>query len=253
MKMNDNTILISGGGSGIGRALAEMFHAKGNHVIIAGRRKEKLDEVAKANKGMDAIQLDITNSNSIDALVNEVKNKYPELNVVILNAGIMKPEVVGENDVPTAKDIIATNLTGQIELNSKLLPVIKNNKNSVIVTVSSGLAFLPRADFPTYCATKAAIHSYTQSLRTQLSADDIQVIELEPPYVQTELTSPEQATDPRALPLADFISEVTNLLESDDAIREVQVERVKFQRTAEASGEYEARYKEFNARFGIEA
>jgi uncharacterized oxidoreductase len=123
----------------------------------------------------------------------------------------------------------------------------------MIMTVSSGLAFLPRADFPTYCATKAAIHSYTQSLRTQLKLHNIQVIELEPPYVQTELVSVEQASDPRALPLKDFINELTAQLESDDDIREIQVERVKFQRAAESSGEYDVRYKEFNKRFGIEA
>ena len=121
------------------------------------------------------------------------------------------------------------------------------------MTVSSGLAFLPRADFPTYCATKAAIHSHTQSLRTQLKQYNIQVIELEPPYVQTELVSIEQASDPRALPLNDFINELTAQLENDDEISEIQVERVKFQRTAESSGEYDVRYKEFNKRFGIEA
>ena len=251
MKTTNNTIFISGGGSGIGRALAEMFHYKGNQVIIAGRNTDKLDDVTRSNEGMQSIQLDITDSQSVDAAVAKIQSDYPALNVVILNAGIMQAEIVGDGDVTTAKDTIATNLTGQIELNSKLLPIIKANENSVIMTVSSGLAFLPRADYPTYCATKAAIHSYTQSLRTQLIPAKIQVIELEPPYVQTELASSEQASDPRALPLADFISQVTNLLENNDAIHEIQVERVKFQRSAESSGEYNARYKEFNQRFGI--
>ena len=252
MKIIGNTILISGGGSGIGRALAEMFHSRGNQVIIAGRRQEKLDEVTKANEGMRSLRLDITDSNSIDSLIGELRSSYPKLNMVVHNAGIMKPEVIGNEDILTAKDIIATNLTGQIELNSKLLPIIKHNNPGMIMTVSSGLAFLPRADFPTYCATKAAIHSYTQSLRTQLKSHDIQVIELEPPYVQTKLVSIEQASDPRALPLKDFINELTAQLESDDDIREIQVERVKFQRTAESSGEYDVRYKEFNKRFGTE-
>ena len=253
MKISGNTILISGGGTGIGRALAEMFHSKGNQVIIAGRRQEKLDEVTKANEGMRSLRLDITESESIDSFVSELRKSYPKLNMVIHNAGIMRPELIGDEDVPTAKDIIATNLTGQIELNSKLLPTIKQNNPGMIMTVSSGLAFLPRADFPTYCATKAAIHSYTQSLRTQLKSHNIQVIELEPPYVQTKLVSAEQVSDPRAMPLKDFINEVTVQLESDNTIREIQVERVKFQRTAESSGEYDVRYKEFNKRFGIEA
>jgi uncharacterized oxidoreductase len=251
MKMSGNTILISGGGSGIGRALAEMFHGKDNKIIIAGRTKEKLEEVVNANDGMQWLQFDITDSESIDKLVDQLKEKHSNLNIVIHNAGIMKAEKIGEDDAETSKDIISTNLTGQIELNSKLLPIIEVNNNAAIITVSSGLAFLPRSDFPTYCATKAAIHSYTQSLRTQLKSKGIQVIELEPPYVQTELVSIEQASDPRAMPLTDFISEVTALLE-EDSVNEVQVERVKYQRTAESSGEYDVRYKEIHQRFGIE-
>ena len=244
--MTGNTILISGGGSGIGRALAEMFHSRGNKVIIAGRNKVRLDEVAKANDGMQIIELDVTSSESIDALVEQVKEKYSGLNVVILNAGMMKAEKIGENDLPTANSIIATNLTGQIELNSKLLPIIEENSNAAILTVTSGLAFIPRASFPTYCATKAAIHSYTQSLRTQLKDRGIQVMELEPPYVQTELIRPEQATDPAAMPLNDFIKEVTAILETTDDITEIQVKRVKFFRDAESIGEYEKRYAELN-------
>ena len=243
MKLTGNTILISGGGTGIGKAMAEMFHAKDNKVIIAGRRKEKLEEVVSANPGMQWLQLDITDSTSIDVLTQRIKDTHPNLNVVVHNAGIMRPETVGKEDVPTAKDIIATNLTGQIELNSRLLPVVKKNISPTIITVTSGLAFLPRADFPTYCATKAAIHSYTQSLRVQLKPQHVQVIELEPPYVQTRLTSPEQASDPRAMPLAEFISEITELLENNADIQEIQVERVKYQRSAESSVEYDIRYK----------
>lgn len=145
MQMTNNTILISGGGSGIGRGLAEMFHSKGNQVIIAGRRKEKLDEVTSSNQGMQSIPLDITDSGSIDNLVNRIKNEYPNLNAVVHNAGMMKPEVIGEGDIPIAKATIATNLTGQIELNSKLLPIIKRNNPGAIIVVSSGLAFLPGA------------------------------------------------------------------------------------------------------------
>jgi uncharacterized oxidoreductase len=251
MKTGDNTILISGGGSGIGRALAEMFHSKGNKVIIAGRRQEKLDEVTNANPGIESLILDINSPNSIRDLTDKMNSNYPELNVVIHNAGMMKSEKIGYDDVATAEETISTNLTGQIRLNSALVPLVKKHANAAIITVSSGLAFLPRADFPTYCATKAAIHSYTQSLRTQLLEDGVKVIELEPPYVQTELQGPEQSADPKAMPLDEFISEVTNIIETKPEVKEVQVERVKFQRTAESSGEYEQRYTEFNARFGI--
>ncbi|QQS19466.1 SDR family NAD(P)-dependent oxidoreductase [Candidatus Saccharibacteria bacterium] len=246
MKMFKNTILITGGGSGIGKGLAEMFHRKGNKVIIAGRNKARLEEVAKANEGMETLELDVTTSESIDALVAQVYEKYPDLNVLILNAGMMKAEKIGDNDIQTAKSIIATNLIGQMELNSKLLPILEGNNDAVIVTVSSGLAFIPGASFPSYCATKAAIHSYTQSLRTQLKNSGIQVIELIPPYVQTELISPEQANDPNAMPLADFITEVTNLLENNPEIDEIQVERVKYFTDAVATGEYEHRYNDLN-------
>lgn len=246
MKMSKNTILITGGGSGIGRGLAEMFHSKGNKVIIAGRNKARLDEVAKTNEGMETIELDVTNSRSIDALVAQVNEKYSDLNILILNAGMMKAEKVGDNDIRIAKSIIATNLIGQIELNSKLLSILKDNSDAAIITVSSGLAFIPSASFPSYCATKAATHSYTQSLRTQLKSRGIQVIELIPPYVQTELISQEQAHDPNAMPLADFIKEVTNLLENNPEIDEIQVERVKYFSDAESTGAYKKRYKELN-------
>lgn len=206
----------------------------------------KLNEVAKTNEGMEVIELDITNSNYIDTLVTEISEKYPELNVLILNAGMMKLEKIGDNDIQIAKSTVATNLIGQIELNSKLLSVLESNKDSIIITVSSGLAFIPSSRFPTYCATKAAIHSYTQSLRTQLKNRGIQVIELIPPYVQTELINPEQATDPDAMPLPDFINEVTTLLEEKPEIDEVQVERVKYFSTAESTGAYKDRYTELN-------
>lgn len=247
MDITNNTILITGGGSGIGKGLAEMLLHKGNTVIIAGRNKKKLNATAKQNPGIHVIELDITDSVSIDALVNQVKETFPKLNGLILCAGIMQTEEIGNNDIAIAKHTIATNLTGIIELNSKLLPIIQNNKPGIIMTVSSGLAFIPLAAFPTYCATKAAIHSYTQSLRTQLREKAVQVIELEPPYVQTELTGPHQATDPAAMPLPAFIQEVTTLLENGGAdLAEIQVENVKFMRQAESSGEYNVRYNNLN-------
>lgn len=249
MKMTDNTILITGGGSGIGRALAEMFHSKGNKVIIAGRRQTVLDEVAKANPGIDTIALDVTNLDSIKNAVATLEEKYPTLNTVIHNSGIMRSEEIGNNDIETSRSIIETNLIGQINVNSTLLPLLKKQPEGTIMTVSSGLAFLPGADYPTYNATKAAIHSYTQSLRTQLLNMHVQVIELVPPYVQTELQGPEQAHNPNAMPLQDFIDEVTEILETKPDVQEVLVNRVMFQRTAESSGEYEARYEQRNKAF----
>jgi uncharacterized oxidoreductase len=251
MKLVGNTILITGGGSGIGRALAEMFYKKGNKVIIAGRSEAKLAKVIAAHEGIESLPLDINDPESIRDFTFSVKNTYPKLNVVIHNAGIMRPETIGENDVDVAEATIMTNLLGQIRLNSALLPLLRKQSEGTIITVSSGLGFLPRADFPTYCATKAALHSYTQSLRRQLKDTELAVIELIPPYVQTKLQGPEQASDSRAMPLKDYINEVATILESEPDVTEVAVERVLFQRTAESSSEYNSRYETFNKRFSV--
>ncbi len=207
MKINGNTILITGGGSGIGRGLAKAFHAKGNQVVIAGRRKNLLDETVAANPGMKAAVLDIENSETIRIFVEKLKKDFPTLNVVIHNAGIMKPESLKDGAVADAEAMVTTNLLGPIRLNAALLPFLLKQPNPVIMTVSSGLAFVPLAMTPTYCATKAALHSYTKSMRYQLNGTKAQVLELIPPYVQTELMGPRMASDPNAMPLKDFISE----------------------------------------------
>src|SRR6202790_3029964 len=246
MKITGNTILITGGGSGIGRGLAEAFHAKGNQVVIAGRRKNLLDETVAANPGMKAAVLDIENSDAIRTFAERLKKDYPALNVVIHNAGIMKPESLKDGAVADAEAMVAINLLGPIRLNVALLPFLLKQKNPVIMTVSSGLAFVPLAMTPTYCATKAAIHSYTQSLRYQLKDTSVQVLELIPPYVQTELMGPGQASDPNAMPLEDFIAETMNILRTSPDATEICVERVKTLRFAEANGGYDAFFKNFN-------
>jgi uncharacterized oxidoreductase len=246
MQISGNTILITGGGTGIGRGLAEAFHAEGNQVIIAGRRKESLQEVVLANPGMKAAVLDIGNVESILSFAEQIKKDYPALNVVIQNAGIMKPEPLQQGMVADAEAIITTNLLGPIRLTAALLPLLLKQPRAVIMTVSSGLAFVPLAMTPTYCATKAAIHSYTQSLRYQLRDTSLQVLELIPPYVQTELTGPRQASDPNAMPLQDYIAESMTILKSSPDATEICVERVKPLRFAEASGGYDAFCKKFN-------
>jgi uncharacterized oxidoreductase len=246
MKMNGNTILITGGGSGIGRALAEAFHALGNAVIIAGRRKDILAQVVADNPGMKALQLDIGNADAIRAFGETIKREYPALNAVIHNAGIMRPENLMEGLLDDAEATITTNLLGPIRLNAALLPLISAQTNPVIMTVSSGLAFIPLAMTPTYCASKAAIHSYTQALRYQLKDGPVQVLELIPPWVQTELMGPGQASEPRAMPLKEFISEVIQILTTSPQATEICVERVKMLRFAEANGGYDAFFKQFN-------
>jgi uncharacterized oxidoreductase len=248
MQLTGNTILITGGGSGIGRALAEAFHAEGNHVVIAGRRKKQLDETVAANPGMRPAILDIADPGSIRSLAEKVSTSFPGLNVVIQNAGIMRPESIGKGEVADAEAIVTTNLLGPIRLTAALLPQLLKQPHAAILTVSSGLAFVPLAMTPTYCATKAAIHSYTQSLRSQLRNTAIQVIELIPPYVQTELMGPRQARDPNAMPLADFVSETMRLMKASPDATEICVERVKPLRFAEANGNYEALFNRLNGR-----
>ena len=248
MQMNGNTILITGGGSGIGRALAEAFHKLGNQVIIAGRRKELLDETVAANPGMHCAVLDIESSTAIASFAAQLAKDHPALNAVIHNAGIMRNENVKTGNLETTESTIATNLLGPIRLNAALMPHLLAQPKATIMTVSSGLAFVPLAMTPAYCATKAAIHSYSQSLRYQLKDTAVQVIELVPPYVQTELQGARQAKDPFAMPLNEFITEVMGLLTSQPDAAEILVGRVKLQRTAESSGAYDGFYKTFNDR-----
>ena len=246
MQMTNNTILITGGGSGIGRALAEAFHALGNEVIIAGRREAVLGEVAAANPGMKTAVLDIQSAEAIKDFARQLVADYPALNVVIHNAGIMRDEDVKSGDLETAEATVATNLLGPIRLNAALLPTLLAQPRAAVLSVSSGIAFVPKAGNPTYGATKAAIHSYTQALRYQLQDTDVQVIELAPPFVQTELQGPEQATNPNAMPLSDYIAETMHLLTTLPDATEILVERVKPQRFAEASGEYDVFFKRLN-------
>ncbi|CAN7722917.1 SDR family oxidoreductase [Bosea sp. LjRoot9] len=238
MNITGNTILITGGGSGIGRALAEALHARGNQVIISGRREQLLDEVTAANPGMESIVLDIQDKADIAAFARDAVERFPALNVVINNAGIMKDEDVTatEDHLAVAEETIVTNLLGPIRLTAALLPHLLRQPQSTLMTVSSGLAFVPMVVTPTYSATKAAIHSYSMALREQLAGTSTQVIELAPPYVQTELRGPDQAVDPMAMPLADFIAEVMTILETQADAHEVIVERCKPLRFAAENG-----------------
>jgi uncharacterized oxidoreductase len=247
MKHSGNTILITGGGSGIGRGLAEELHKLGNQVIIAGRRKQALDETTAANPGMKPLTLDIENPTAIRAFAAKVAAEFPALNVLINNAGIMRPEnlLAQQSDLADAEVTVATNLLGPIRLTAALLPLLQKQSHATIINVTSGLAYVPLALTPTYCATKAAIHSYTQSLRHQLRKTHIEVLELVPPYVATHLM--DGADDPRAMPLDKFIAETMELLKTQPTPLEICVETVKPLRFAVESGHYDAVLTGLNA------
>lgn len=245
MKASNNTILITGGGSGIGLALAEEFKKLGNEVIVAGRSKDKLETAAK--KGLRTFTVDMTSEKSIHELAQNVIREFPNLSVVIHNAGIMKNEnLIKGNHHGVAKETVETNLLGPMYLTDALLPHFLKQPSATIMTVTSGLAYAPLNMTPTYSATKAAIHSYTQSLRYQLKDTKVEVVELIPPYVQTHLMGDRQANDPNAMPLKDFISEVMQIIQSQPQVKEIVVERVKAQRYSASAGE-EAYEKFFTA------
>ena len=245
MQMTGNTVLVTGGGTGIGRGLAESLHRLGNQVVIAGRRHEPLQAAAQATPGMQILSLDQGDPADIRRFAAEVAERYPDLNVIINNAGIQRVEDLSTGDVGTAEQTVAINLLGPIRLTAALLPLLLGKPRAAIVNVSSGLAFMPSALTPTYCATKAALHSYTQSLRFQLRDTSVQVIEIIPPQVQTALQG-ERGFDPKAMPLDEYVTETMTLLRTQPQADEIVVERVKRFRFAERDGFYHDIYPAFN-------
>jgi uncharacterized oxidoreductase len=235
MKNAGNTILITGGGSGIGAALAHEFHAAGNQVIIAGRRQAALDAVVAAHPGMAAMTLDMEDPAAIIAFAAKLVADFPSLDAILLNAGIMVAEE--KIDLAIAEATVATNLLGPIRLAHALLPHLEAQAAATILTVSSGLAFVPLAATPTYSATKAAIHGWSIALREQLKATSVDVVEIVPPGVQTDLM-PGHAENDQMMPLADFIAETMALLRQDPTPDEIHVERVKFLSEATRRGEF---------------
>jgi uncharacterized oxidoreductase len=238
MKQSGNTILITGGGSGIGAALAQRFHDAGNTVIVAGRRIDALQATIAGRANMHAVALDIDSMEGVEAFARDVVAAYPALNVLINNAGVMKYEALdARRDLADAEATITTNLLGPIRLSNALVDHLKAQADAAIINVTSGLAFVPLVLAATYSATKAAIHSYTTSLRDAL-AGQVEVIELAPPAVQTDLT-PGQRDRAGYQPLDEFADEVLALFGQTPTPAEILVERVKFLRNAEAEGRFD--------------
>lgn len=235
MQLTDNTIFITGGTSGIGRALAEAFHKLGNRVIISGRRKALLEEVTAANPGMRWVELDITDPDNIRSVAAHLVREYPGLNVLINNAGIMPfDDPAGRIDEDSMLASVNTNLLGPIRMTAALVEHLKQQPRAHIVNNTSVLAYLPLATNAVYSALKAGLHSYTLSQRFALRNTSIQVQEIAPPWVNTDLIY--KGDDPRAMPLEAFIEQTMAALASD--AEEVLVESVRPLRDNPGAGEH---------------
>ena len=245
MKTSGNTILITGGGSGIGQALAHRFHDAGNTVIVAGRRRDALDQAIAGRDNLHAIELDVESADGVAAFARRLLAEHSDVNVLINNAGIMKFEPLDRaRDLADAEATITTNLLGPIRLINALIDHLVQQPDAAIVNVTSGLAFVPLITTPTYNATKAAIHSYTIAMRAALKGK-VEVIELAPPAVQTGLT-PGQESRPGYQPLGEFADEVMALFGRVPTPPEILVERVKFLRGAEAEGRFDETLVQLN-------
>lgn len=238
MDITRDTVFIPGATSGIGLALARRLQARGATVVIGGRRQELLDRLADEH-GFGAVRIDTSDAESIRAASAEVLRRWPELDVIVLMAGIMVPEDWRTPAfLPTAESIVATNVLGPVRLIAAFTEHLQSRPAATIVTVSSGLASVPLRPTPTYNASKAFVHMLSESIRLQLEGTSVSVTEIVPPSVRTALM-PGQENNELAMPLDEFADEVVSLLEQDPAAHEILVERVKFLRFAEVRGDYE--------------
>jgi uncharacterized oxidoreductase len=239
MDSTGNTIFIPGATDGIGLALALALHARGNTVIVGGRRTERLDAITAEHPGLDTVRIDTADPASIAATAKEVLARHPDLNVLVAMAGIMRVEDWRrpETFLADAEAVVTTNVLGPIRLIGAFVEHLLGRPDATIMTVSSGLAFVPLKVTPTYNASKAAIHMLSESLRLQFAGTSLKVVELVPPSVRTGLL-PGHEENADAMPLDEFVAEVMALIEQQPDATEIQVERVKFLRGAEARGDY---------------
>lgn len=238
MRISDNTIFIAGGTSGIGLELALRLSGEGNKVIVGGRRRSRLDEIATAHPELATVEIDVDDKASIARAFDGVTASFPELNVLVTMSGIMHPEdLTSADSLQIAERTVTTNILGTIRLVSTFIPFLIEKESATIVTVTSALAFVPLPMTPTYNASKAAIHSFTESMRVQLADTSIQVIEIAPPGVRTSLMGQENSE--AAMPLGAFVDEVIMLLKANPQAKEIIVEAASGLRNAEANGNYD--------------
>ncbi|EGG47137.1 MULTISPECIES: SDR family oxidoreductase [Streptomyces] len=248
MNVTSSTVFIPGATSGIGLGLALRLHAAGSTVIIGGRRTELLRRIAAEHPGIDTVEIDTTDPASVAAAREDLARRHPSLNALITMAGIMEPEDLRDPaSLDVAERTVAVNLLGPIRLVNAFLPGLLARPSATVMTVSSGLAYVPLPATPTYNATKAAIHSFTESLRVQLTRSNVRVVELVPPATRTSLMNQENSEV--AMPLEEFLTEVMDLLRTRPDAEQILVERVKWQRNAEAEGRYQDVLNVLSARY----
>ncbi|GIJ49342.1 oxidoreductase [Virgisporangium aliadipatigenens] len=240
MDISGNTVFIPGATGGLGRALALALHERGNTVIVGGRRTELLAEIAEEHPGIDTVRIDTADPASIEAAAKEVLTRHPELNVLVTMAGIMRAEdwTHPSTFLADAEAVVTTNVLGPIRLIGAFVEHLLGRPDATVMTVSSGLAFVPYGPTPSYNASKAAIHLLSESLRVQYAGTSLKVLELVPPSVRTNLL-PGQEENPLAMPLSEFTAEAVELIERRPDATEIQVERVKYLRYAEVRGDYD--------------
>lgn len=248
MDLTNSTVFIPGATSGIGLALAVALHEQGSTVVVGGRRTDLLERIAAEHPGLDTVRIDTTDPESIASAAKEVLDRHPDLDTLVTMAGIMRAEDWHhpEGFLDTAEQIVTTNVLGPIRLIGAFVEHLQTRPHATIVTVSSGLAFAPLAVTPTYDASKAAIHMLSEALRLQLADTSVDVVELVPPSVATDLM-PGQRESEFAMPLDEFVTEVVDLLRTQPDAHEILVERVKFLRFGEARGDYDEVVRVLNA------
>lgn len=248
MDLTNSTVFIPGATSGIGLALAVALHEQGSTVVVGGRRTELLEQIAAEHPGLDTVRIDITDPESIASAAKEVLDRHPDLDTLVTMAGIMRAEDWHhpEGFLDTAEQTVTTNVLGPIRLIGAFVEHLQTRPHATIVTVSSGLAFAPLKVTPTYDASKAAIHMLSEALRLQLADTSVDVVELVPPSVATDLM-PGQRESSFAMPLDEFVTEVVDLLRAQPDAHEILVERVKFLRFGEARGDYDDVVRVLNA------
>ena len=236
MDITNRTVFIAGATSGIGTELARRFAAAGSTVIIGGRRTDLLDKIA--GEGFATAAIDVTDQASVARARDTILHAHPDLDTIVTMSGVMIPEDLRDPaHFSAAEQTVDTNLLGTIRVIDAFTPHLIGRGTGTIITVTSGIGFLPFPVMPTYAASKAGVHAYSEALRAQLDGTGVEVSELVPPAVAT---TPEHAQrNPRALGLAEFAAEVMDLLQASPTPREILVKGVLMHRWAERDGTYD--------------